>query len=81
MSKPRTAAEIRASAKDVHRACMAAVAAATAVTTSAAAVGALLKKPGVTVAEMRSARAELQSRLAAYKTAAVKAVATSRLAK
>jgi len=60
---------------------MAATAAAAAATTSAAAVGALLKKPGATVAEMRLARVELQSRLAAYKAAAVKAVATSRLAK
>jgi len=61
-------------AKPIHTARMAAIGAATATATAAAAVAATLKKPGVTMAELRSAH---QSRLDAYKAAA----ATSRLAK
>jgi len=68
-------------AKPIHTARMAAIGAAAATATAAAAVAATLKKPGVTMAELRSAHVELQSRLTAYKTAAAKAVATSRLAK
>ena len=67
--------------KAVHSARMTAIGAAAATAAAASVVAATLKKPGVTLAELRSAHVELQSRLNAYKTAAAKAVATSRLSK
>ena len=86
MSRPTTAAEIRAATaarskaeKAVFSARMAALASATKVTVAAAGVAATLKSPDASLALVRSAHASLGGSLTAYKTAAAKAVATSRL--
>ena len=86
MSKPLTAAEIRASTaartkaeKAVFSARMAALASMTRVTVAAAGVAAAVKSPDASLASVRSAQGSLRSSLTAYKTAAAKAVATSRV--
>jgi hypothetical protein len=58
---------------------MAALASMTKVTVAAAGVAAVLKSPDASLASLRVAHAELRGSLTAYKTAAAKAVATSRL--
>ena len=85
-AKSPTAAEIRAATaarskaeKAVFSARMAALAMATKVTVAAAGVAATVKSPDASLASLRSAHAELRGSLTAYKTAATKAVATSRL--
>lgn len=81
-----TAAEIRAAVaarskaeKAVFSARMAALASVTRVTVAATGVAAAVKSPDASLASVRSAHAELRGSLTAYKTAAAKAVATSRL--
>ena len=81
-----TAAEIRASSaarakaeKAVFSARMAALASAMKVTVAAAGVAAVLKSPDASLGALRSAHTELRGSLTAYRGAAVKAVATSRL--
>ena len=86
MPKPLTAAEIRAATaarakaeKAVLTARMAALASMTKVTVAAAGVAAVLKSPHATLGALRTAHDELRGSLTAYKGAAAKAVATSRL--
>jgi len=86
MSKTTTAAEIRAATaarakaeKAVFSARMAALASATKVTVAAAGVAATLKSPDASLASLRVAHAELRGSLTAYRGAAAKAVATSRV--
>jgi hypothetical protein len=86
MSRPLTAAEIRAATaartkaeKAVFSARMAALASVTRVTVAAAGVAEAVKSPSSSLDTLRSAHAELRSSLTAYKGAAAKAVATSRL--
>jgi hypothetical protein len=83
-----TAAEIRAATaarakaeKAVFSARMAALASATRVTVAAAGVAAVLKSPDASLGALRLAHADLRGSLTAYKTAAAKAVATSRVSK
>jgi hypothetical protein len=83
-----TAAEIRASSaarskaeKAVFSARMAALASATKVTVAAAGVAATLKSPDASLGALRTAHAELRGSLTAYRGAAAKAVATSRVLK
>ena len=88
MSKTMTAAEIRAATaarskaeKAIFSARMAALASATKVTVAAAGVATAfaLKSPDASLTSLRVAHASLRGSLTAYKTAAAKAVATSRL--
>jgi hypothetical protein len=83
MSKPLTAAEIRAATaarskaeKAVLAARMAALASATRVTVAAAGVAAVLKSPDASLGALRTAHTELRGSLTAYKAAAAKAVAS-----
>jgi hypothetical protein len=90
MSKTMTAAEIRAlsaarskAEKAVFSARMAALASATKVTVAAAGVATAfaLKSPDASLGALRTAHAELRGSLTAYRGAAAKAVATSRVLK